>query len=395
MKRIISMILAIVFIVSVTVATVPTVSAKENLNLSLTNASCKPGDTFTIDLKINTNPGIWALWFMMYYDSETFILRDAKLGADFADTLEMEESDNNAVPERMSGPIADRILAQFDQYGVSKEDNLCKIIMIEGKDIVDVEGTGVVATFTFEVNGDGIAKEGEHTIGLIPDKESIINSQGSGEYVPFTWSNATVSVGSNATTPKETQAPIEPLEPIEVDDEGNPVTDSKSASADSAQGVVTNEAGETVESAEDTKYPETFVGEDGQKYYTNENGETELFEEEDFMTPEELIFGTTEAETTAEEYLEGEDDVATPEVDSKTKTVLWIVVAAVLVLVAVAGILFVFINKSKKDAENIADGTTPVESETNGTIDSSNAETANEENTDTSAKESADDKTED
>ena len=68
----------------------------DTLNLSMTNAAGYQNEEITIELNINENPGFSYLVFLLYYDSDTFILRDT----------ELTEELNFGIPKTTSRPMS-------------------------------------------------------------------------------------------------------------------------------------------------------------------------------------------------------------------------------------------------------------------------------------------------
>jgi len=333
MKRIISLITALTMLLTLIVCNVPSAfAAKEELEFVLTNGAGLNNEEFTIELQLQNNPGIYAYYLMLYYDTDVFILRDYKLADEFAQIGSLITSDPNLQADDFKGSVGQRVINTFPAFGVDAEDKSMILLEYEIDDVTkNCELNGTSITLTFQVMG--IAEPGDYNIGLIPDMESIINIDA--EDVPFKMTNSIVSVGT-------TEAPAETA-PTQSHKDTQKVEDTTDTTASDI--IVLDPDDTTANNApEVTKPAETFKGEDGKDYYKNEAGETVEYKEEDFeTTPADPEDTTTAPDLSADgEEITGEDD-------GKNNTVLYIVIAAILVLVAVAGVLVVFISKTKKE----------------------------------------------
>lgn len=329
MKRIISLITALSLLLTLAVFSVSTVSAADDeLQFILTNAAGNNNEEITVELQIKNNPGIYAFYFMLYYDTEALILRDCKLSDQLAAEGTLTTSDSNLSADDFEGSVANYLIDQFPVYGVSTEGKSMMILLYENESFMEnCNFNGTAVTLTFQIMG--IAEPGDYEVGLIPDVDSIINIIP--ENVPFSMTNSIVRIGS-------TQVP-EDTAPSVNHDETQKVEDTKEDTTNND--IIVLDPDDTT--AEDVTLPaETFVDSDGETYYYNEEGETVIYNEEDFTTPAE--------ENTTSPDIDVEQESTPEELDEQQKnnTVLYIVIAAVLVLIAIAGVLVVFIMKTKK-----------------------------------------------
>ncbi len=335
MKRIISLAVALVMLLSLIVCNVPSaLAAKPQLEFVLTNGAGMNNEEFTIELQLKDNPGIYAFYLMIYYDTDVLILRDCKLSDEFAQIGSLLTSDSNLQADDFTGPVGQRVVESFPSYGVDTADKSMKLVEYEIDDITkNCELNGTALTLTFQVMG--IAQAGDYTVGMVPDAESIINIDA--EDVPFKMTNSIVRVGT-------TEVPAETAPTKDFDE-----TQKVETTDTTANDIIVLDPDDTTTEATEavTKPAETFVGEDGTTYYENEAGETVVYNESDFETkaPTE----GTDKDTTAPDV--GVDGNEVAEEDDGNKTILWIVVAAVLVLIGVAGVLVTFISKTKKEGK--------------------------------------------
>lgn len=370
MKRIISLVFALVFLFTASVFVLPSSNAAgEKLNFVLTNAAGNANDEITVELQITENPGFYAFWFFLYYDSDTFILRDYTVNGELTAVGELVKSQDAMTADSIAGPIAKRVITYFPSYGVDASDKNLKILYFEEKAFDrNVTFTGTAITFTFQIMG--IANDGEYSIGLVPDHESIINCDG--EDVPFTWQNAVIAVG-DTTVPdtEETRNPDDTVTPIPDDTDNNvtPGTETDNNNTNNNNNNNNNSNNNNNNSNDNqNKRPgslivETFVDEEGTTYYVDSDGDTQVFDEDAMTDP--ALYDTDVPETIVGEdgttyYVDSNGETHVYDGNSsgsngdnsankKNMTALYIVIAAVLVLIAAAGILFAFITKTKKD----------------------------------------------
>lgn len=337
MKRIISLIMAVTLLMALVVSNVPSASAKEQLEFTLTNAAGNNNEEITVELQINNNPGLYAFYFMLYYDTDALILRDYKLCDELAALGSLASTADNVLSDEYEGPVAQRVVEAFPSYGVDSADKSSKLLIYEIDDVTNnFTFNGTAITFTFQIMG--IAEAGDYEVGLIPDIGSIINIDA--EDVPFTWTNSIVRIGS-------TDVPAEKA-PEKVHDETQKV--------ETTETTTNNDI--IVISPEDTTTEQnipvdTFVGDDGNMYYENDEGETVIYNEEDFISSDSV----PEADATESDIaIDSEKATEEEEKAQSNSMVLYIIIAAILILVAVAGVLVVFIVKTKKsEKENSED----------------------------------------
>ncbi len=276
-----------------------------NLDFSLTNAAGKQNDEITVELKLNENPGLYAFYIILYYESDVFILRDIKYSEELTEFGEFEPTKANLSADELKGPIAKNALETFKDYNIDTSDKNFKVLMFTSNGLDDnTEFTGTVAAITFQIMG--IAEDGEYTIGMMPAEGNFIN--GAMEDLSVTWTNATVRVGDEKV-PEETQKTIsfedtEKPEDITTETEKDPDDTIKPVDSDTKE-VETDDNGETVEPVIDTEKSDV-EGDDNKKEQT------------------------------------------TMEVFGQKIPIIYIIIVILLILVAIAAVLFVILSKTKK-----------------------------------------------
>ncbi len=281
-----------------------------NLDFSLTNAAGKQNDEITVELKLNENPGLYAFYIILYYESDVFILRNIEYNEELTEFGEFEPTKANLSADELKGPIALNALETFKDYNIDTSDKNFKVLMFTSNGLDDnTMFTGTVATITFQIMG--IAEDGEYTIGMMPAEGNFIN--GAMEDLSVTWTNATVRVGDEKI-PEETQKTItfeDTEKPDDITTDTEPSPDDPIKPVDSeTNAVVTDEGGNTVEPVD--------------------TGKDEPGKEEDVKGDDE------------------KKEQTTMEVFGQKIPVIYIIIVILLILVAVAAILFVILSKSKK-----------------------------------------------
>jgi hypothetical protein len=314
-----------------------------NLDFSLTNAAGMQNDEITIQLDLNQNDGLYSFWLLLYYDESAFILRDTKYNDAFLEYGSFEKTDDNLPVDRLKGDVAKYTLEDFADYNISTNDKLFKVLYFESDDLENnVDFTGTIATFTFQIVG--IADDGDYTIGIMPGDESAINIDI--EDLSVSRTNATVSVGTSKV-PTETQKTLtyeDTLDPSEI---------TEQEAAPSREDVESKALEETTTPAE------TFIGEDGKVYVTNDEGETVEYTPE---TEEEAKNITSESGDREPAETEAITDVEVTTVGAAKNTIklfgkdiplVYFIIAIILVLIAIAAVLTAIISKTKKASKEI------------------------------------------
>ncbi len=327
MKKFISLILACVFVFGATVFAATSVSAADDkLVMAMTNASGTPDGEITVNLELKNNPGFYCLAFLLYYNSDTFILRECKLGDSFSSVSELWDTNDNQTPDQMNGDVANGFLSSLERYGVDADDQFMKMVFVESKSLDNVNTTGTMLTLTFQVQG--IAKEGDHIIGIMPDLTggNMINIDG--EDLFLEWTDAKISVGSNAPVPADTEAKKEFSETVEWTE-----ADSETSAADGSVTTDNYGYGSSV-SGTIPEGADTYVADDGNIYYDDEEGNT-------------VLYDPAKADET-----DNDEDASW----FSQHLILVIVIAVLLVLVAAAGILYaVLTSKNKRSDLQVGD----------------------------------------
>lgn len=314
MKKLIALFIAVLMLTLSSSFVFPSGAEGGNdLNLSLTNAAGLQNEEITVELNITENSGFYCLWFLLYYDSDTFILRDTKYNKDLAEYGEFWKTKDNQTVDQFSGPISDRAFEYLKDYNISANDKNFKIIFFDSNSIEeDVTYTGNVATFTFQIMG--IADDGDYTIGIIPSFEDIINV--SDDQLNVTWSNATVRVGSEK-------------EPVET------------------QKIISQE--DTVDASEITEDPYEYPGNitDTDPVSDSETDGKESGADSNVGSDVETDGTDTEKEPDVEVETKPSSDNEV-EVFGKSFPIIYIIIGSLAVLVIAAAILTAVFIKSKK-----------------------------------------------
>ena len=161
MKKFLSALCAACLLVCSLTFTAPSAKAAgDSLDIVLTNASGVVNDEITVEMNITQNPGMYAFWFFLYYDSDAFILKDVKVNEALKSEGDLYDTENAATSDSVKGLIAKRVINYFGSYGVDSAGKNLKILFFEGKSIYEnTDYVGNVATFTFQIMG--IADDGE------------------------------------------------------------------------------------------------------------------------------------------------------------------------------------------------------------------------------------------
>ena len=284
----------------------------DTLDVSLTNAAGLQNEEITIELNINENPGFSYFVCLLYYDSDTFILRDTELNDEFSKYLELWDSKDNVSDDELTGPIASRLLSQLKDYNISSSDKNFKLIILEPYGFDDIYNKGTIIKFTFQIMG--IAEDGEYTIGILPSNEDIINAKD--EDLDVIWTNASVRVGSEKV-PEETQKVISYEDTVDASD----ITEDHGK--DDPSTVTENDTSTDTDKEPGTSNDDTANG-GSESTESNTEKETDVEVETNPSSNEEVeMFGNK-------------------------VPVLYIIIGALVLLIAAAAILTAVFLKSKK-----------------------------------------------
>ncbi len=345
MKKIISLLLAVLMLSSFAVASVPA-GAEDyfgDIEFSMSNASGMQNDEITIDLNIDDSTGFYAFVLFVYYDSNNFILRDVTYNDDLLKYGDFEVTPDNVPADRMTGAAWKATKDVFADYNIGMTDKEFKTLFFIGKDYTkNIDFKGTMAQLTFQIQG--VANDGEYEIGIMPAAGgNVININDKDSDLRASWSNAIVRVGTNDVS-KDT-APVrradETLDPSETTKEAE---------------TMSREDMESMALEDDTEPVETFIGEDGNAYVTNEDGETELYvepETEETKGDDETAEAGSEdiAPVETEEDVEGDDkrdEPNTVKLFGKDVPIIYLIAAALLVLIAAAAVIFIILKKTNK-----------------------------------------------
>lgn len=355
MKKIVSLFITVIMLATVLAAALPVEAADYtgSIELSMSNAAGLQNDEITVDLNIDKNTGFFAFIIYIYYDSDSFILKDVTYNDQINDTCDIEEIKEGPA-ERMKGAAWDVIIDQdiFAKHNIGINNKEFKCIYLEWSNLEsNCEFTGTVAQLKFQIMG--IAEDGDYEIGIMPSPGNAIDKD-MGD-LEISWKNARVHVGDDKV-PKDT-TPVKTIE-----DTVSPEEMTEEAETKSREQMESEAYDDTTDK---TETPETIKGDDGNIYIVNENGETELYEPDkeavDSDTKDAVSADTDKAPADTESE-PAETDVAGDATPDEKNTVnlfgmkiplIYFIAAVLLILIAIAAVLFIIISKTKKSDKEL------------------------------------------
>ncbi len=398
MKKIISTLLAALFIISaLSVSAFTAFAAEETLDFSLTNAAGMQNDYVTIKMSIDNNPGFYAFQFGLFYDSDTLILRGVKANEDFEDTGDFGKFDDTTM-NNLRGMQNDYVTIKMSidnnpgfyafQFGLFYDSDTLILRGVKANE--DFEDTGDFGKFddttmnNLRDQYDADVESGVYPMSrifrdapkygadvensyvsviLFESGDVLADNMYTGEILEFTFEVVGIAEDGDYdvvlvpdvlsvinTADKDDSVPYTWTNSVITvgSKEAKPVEDNPQRNPDDTIKVDTT-AKDT--EAETTKKPvETFVGEDGETYYIGEDGEKYVYDPSAFEE-EETVNDTPDDETASPDI--DVSDPETAEKEKKNNTVLIIIIAASVLLIIAAVLLFVFISKTKKETDKI------------------------------------------
>ena len=184
MKRIVSLILTAVLLLSVSFCFTTGVGADGTPTLTVSNPpTVKAGKTFTVTVEISSNPGIWGTKILLYFDPE-LVCESVTAGEVFIDG-DMTLADDLNRPAATNGVAR----AAFDSRGIAPQDFISACAFFTNDDYgVNNYNNGVLATFTMRAPSE----PGTYFIGVLDSLGDVINCVN--EDIVFTYSNSSIVV---------------------------------------------------------------------------------------------------------------------------------------------------------------------------------------------------------
>jgi len=151
---------------SVPATTVPAVSGV-NVSISLVNPKVKSGDTFTVDVGINSDIILRGAQCALSYDPVLMRCDRVVEGSYFKDWAANNGSSTIVVPQ----PVIDNEKGYVSDIGIA----------IMGTTAGGVKGSGVVCTYYFTARADGVAKPTLSNVLLSDENGKVFPATGSGK----------------------------------------------------------------------------------------------------------------------------------------------------------------------------------------------------------------------
>ena len=164
MKKVVAILLCVVMMLVGT----PVALAADDAVIKVSDVKVNPGDTVSVTISLENNPGITGARIFVDYNSDVLTLKNVENGNVFAGTAPVLSPSFDVVPYQLQWSIG----------------------------VKDMTDDGVLATMIFDVNEN--AEDGKYDISLTYDQEDIFNTKF--ENVHFDVSNGTVEISSGPAT---------------------------------------------------------------------------------------------------------------------------------------------------------------------------------------------------
>ena len=164
MKKVVAILLCMVMMLVGT----PVALAADDAVIKVSDVKVNPGDTVSVTISLENNPGITGARIFVDYNSDVLTLKNVENGNVFAGTAPVLSPSFDVVPYQLQWSIG----------------------------VKDMTDDGVLATMIFDVNEN--AEDGKYDISLTYDQEDIFNTKF--ENVHFDVSNGTVEISSGPAT---------------------------------------------------------------------------------------------------------------------------------------------------------------------------------------------------
>ncbi len=136
------------------------------LSVSVGSAEGAPGESVTVTLNVDENPGFYGFWTMLYYDKNVLTLEGCEFSDEFTAAGDILACPDNVTDKRLNGTAATEALSALAANGEDTSSMYFKTILYESKNIYEnVELTGIFATLTFRINDDAVP--GDCNIGIM------------------------------------------------------------------------------------------------------------------------------------------------------------------------------------------------------------------------------------
>ena len=164
MKKVVAILLCMVMMLVGT----PVALAADNAVIKVSDVKVNPGDTVSVTISLENNPGITGARIFVDYNSDVLTLKNVENGNVFAGTAPVLSPSFDVVPYQLQWSIG----------------------------VKDMTDDGVLATMIFGVNEN--AEDGKYDVSLTYDQEDIFNTKF--ENVHFDVLNGTVEISSGPAT---------------------------------------------------------------------------------------------------------------------------------------------------------------------------------------------------
>ena len=183
MKKIVSLILTVTFVVSASLCLGIGISADAAPTLTVVNGqTVDAGETFTVTVEMSGNPGLWSTKILLYFDPE-LVCESVSAGEIFsAGEMTLANDLNRSCATNRTARAA------FDGRGIDPQDYNSACVFFVNDNDVDNTANGVLATFTMRAPSE----PGTYFIGVLDALGDVINNDS--EDVYFSYVNSSVVV---------------------------------------------------------------------------------------------------------------------------------------------------------------------------------------------------------
>ena len=183
MKKIVSLILTVSFVISASLCLSSGIFADAAPTLTVVNEqTVSAGETFTVTVEMSNNPGLWSTKILLYFDPE--------LVCESVDAGEIFSAGEMTLANDLNRSCANNKTARaaFDGRGIAPQDYNSACVFFVNDDDVDNTTNGVLATFTMRAPSE----PGTYFIGVLDALGDVINNDS--EDVYFSYINSSIVV---------------------------------------------------------------------------------------------------------------------------------------------------------------------------------------------------------